>query len=42
VRGEAAQFVVNQWEQLLSRFWVAILKGIKDARNIAHEVGTAS
>jgi hypothetical protein len=35
-RGEFAEFIVNQRQQFLSGFGVALLRAVEDAREIAH------
>jgi hypothetical protein len=37
VRGQPAQFLVNQREQFVRGLRVALLNGVKDAGDIAHE-----
>jgi len=37
LRGELAEFVVNQWQQLFSGFGFTLLHAIQNARDVAHQ-----
>src|SRR5439155_27256324 len=38
VRGEFAQFLVNQRQQFVGSFWIAFFDGVEDAGDVAHFV----